>query len=142
MCTLHAVFNTEPGLNLIRPDILPIGWRQNLVILAHLLRLGDANGRPPQLLGVVILRLWLDNSHFRVLFIVTKHLAASMIVGTEFPDRHGHAIHCIEGNVETTRGTVPILARNKATVDAVKDEADKPLQRSDKPTDPTKEDST
>lgn len=92
MRTLHAVLDTGAGPNLIRSDVLPIGCRQNLVTSAHLPRLGDANGRPLQLQGVVILRLRLGNSHFRVPFVVATRLAASMIIGTDFLDRNVRAI--------------------------------------------------
>lgn len=92
MPKLHAVLDAGAGPNLIRSDVLPIGWEQNLVTSAKIPGLGDSNGRPIQLLGAIVLHLRLDNSHFQVPFIVTKHLAASMIIGTEFLDRHVRAI--------------------------------------------------
>lgn len=41
-----------------------------------------------------------------------------MIIGTEFFNRHVRAIRCMEGILETTRGPVHILGRNKPSVDA------------------------
>lgn len=60
----------------------------------------DAKARPVHLLGVFILRILLGKYHIMVSFIVTKHLAASMIVGTEFLNRHIRAIRCVEVIVE------------------------------------------
>lgn len=100
-------------LRTIRSDMLPIGWRQHFVTLALITRLVDANGRPLKLLGMVVIRLRLDNSHFHVTFIVTKHLVTTMIIGNEFPDGHDHAIRCMECIVESTRLTERILGSNK-----------------------------
>lgn len=61
MPKLHAILDTGAGPNLIRSDVLPIGWRKHLVTSAHVPRLEDANGRPLHLLGVVLLRFRLDN---------------------------------------------------------------------------------
>lgn len=83
MRTLHTVVDTGPGQP-IPIDVYPIGWQKTLVPLAHLSRLGDANDIQLQLMGVVVLPLRLENRHFRVPFIGTKHLAASMIIGTKF----------------------------------------------------------
>lgn len=51
-----------------------------MVTSAHIARLGDANGRTMKLLYVVVIRLRLGNTHFRVPYIVTKDLDASMII--------------------------------------------------------------
>lgn len=126
MHTLRAVLDTGARPNLIRSDFFSIGWRHNLVTLAHIPRLGDAKSRPMQLLSVVVLRLRLGNSHFRAPFIVTNHLAASMIIGTKFLDRHVHEIRCMEGIVEKTPGTVRILSSNKVTVVAAEADVSTP----------------
>lgn len=116
MCTYHAVLDYEACPNHVHSDVLPIGWRQNLITSAHLPQLGDANGLPPELLGVVFLRLRLGNTHFQVTFIVVKRLDFSMSIGTDFLDRHIRAIRCIVGIFETTLCTVRIIGRNKATI--------------------------
>lgn len=70
MRTIYTVFDTGAGLNLIRSDVLPIFWRQKLDTEAHILRLRAPNGRPLHLLGIVVIRLRLGNSHLQVSFIV------------------------------------------------------------------------
>lgn len=119
MCTLHAVLVTEEGPNLIRYDVLPISCRQHIAKSAHLPLLDDENGRILQLLGMVALRLSLGNSHFRVPRIVIRNLSASMIIDTAFLDGHFHPNRFMEGFFETISGTVFILSRNRATIDAV-----------------------
>lgn len=79
-----------------------MGCCHNLVTLPHLPQLDDANGQPLQLLDMVFLLIRLRNSHFRVPFIFTKHLAASMIISMELLDRHVSTIRCMEDIVETT----------------------------------------
>lgn len=110
MTTLHFVLGSGTGSILIRSDFLQIDWRESVVTPAHLPRFEDGNRRPIHLLGFVILRLLLGNSTFRVIFIVAKSMVGSMIIGTEFLNRNVRAISCIEGIVETTSGTVRILA--------------------------------
>lgn len=92
MRTQHAVIDRREGRNHVRSGVLSIGWRHNLISSALLPLLGDANGTPLQLLGVVVIQLLLGNSHFRVPFIVTKPLMASMIIDTEFLYRYVHVI--------------------------------------------------
>lgn len=75
-------------------------------------------------------------------FIVTKQFAVSMIIGTEFLDRHVGAIHCMEGIVETIRGTVRILGRYQTTVEAAEANSSTPKQPIGKPTEPDKADLT
>lgn len=134
MRIFHFVLDTGARPRFIRSDVLPIGWRQNLVTSVHLPGLGDAKSRPLQLLVSVFVRLRLGNSHFRVSFIVMKHLAASMIFGIDFLDSHVRAISCMEVIVEMTPGTVCILHRNKATVDPTEAEVSTPIKRVDKTT--------
>lgn len=76
MRTLYASIDNGTDLNLFRYDGLHICWPHKLVTSAHIPRLGDANGRPLQLLVMVVLCLLLRNSHFCVSLIVTKHLTA------------------------------------------------------------------
>lgn len=113
MGKLRAVLHTGVGPNLIRSGVLSICWRHNLIPSDHLSRLGDANGRLILLLGIVVLRLRLGNSYLHAPLMFTKHLATTMIIGTEFLNRHGRAISCMEGVVETTRETVRILGRHR-----------------------------
>lgn len=136
MRTLHAICDIGAGPNLIRSGILPLGWRCNLFISAHLHRLGDAKGRLLQLLGMVVIRLRLGDSHFRVPFILSKHLAESMIIGTEFLERHFLAIRCMAGIVETTWGTVCILGRNNSTIYAAETDVEQPKPSSEHHPDP------
>lgn len=87
MRTIHAVLDTGAGPTLGRSHVLPIIWGQNVIISAPFPHLGDDMDRPLQLLGIVILRLRIFNSHFRGSFIVPEHPVASMLIGTEFLDR-------------------------------------------------------
>lgn len=138
MRTLHVVLDTGVGQNLVRSDLLPIGWRQNLVTLAHLPMLCYGNGTPLQLLGVVLLRLRLGNYHSRAPFIVAKNLVASMIICTEFLDSDVRVIRCMEGIDETTRGTVHILGRDKAIVYSAEAKVERPQKRGESPPIPDK----
>lgn len=122
--------------------MLPIGRRQHLVASSHLHRLGHENYRPLHPLDMVVLRLRLGNSNFFVPFIVTKNLAATMIIETEFLDLHVRSIYCMEASVETTRGTVRILSRNKQTVEEGDVDVDTPKQIINTPPDPTNESSS
>lgn len=143
MSTRCAVLDTVVAPNIVRSDMLLTSWRQNIVPLAHLPRLGDANGRAIKLLGIVVLRFRLGNSHFCTSFIITKHLTTTMIlslvIGTEFLDRHVSAIRCMEGAFETIGGTVRTFCQNRPTVDAVEADVDKPRPPGVKPPNPEKE---
>lgn len=65
-----------------------------------------------------------------------------MIIGTEFLGSHVGAIHCMEGIVETIRGTVRILGRYQNTADTVEADSSTPKQPVGKPTEPDKADLT
>lgn len=64
MRTLHAVLDTVAGPNLVRNDMLPLGWLHALDTHIPLHKLDNANGRPLKLLGAIRLRLRLGNIHF------------------------------------------------------------------------------
>lgn len=49
-----------------------------------------------------------------------------MIIGTEVLDRHVRCTLSMDGIVETTRGTVRIICRNKATIVAGEDDVENP----------------
>lgn len=67
---------------------------------------------------MVLLLLTIGNSHFRLHFIVTKYLMASMIIGTELLDSQLRAVWYMEGIVETSRGIVRIYGWKKPTVES------------------------
>lgn len=87
MHNLYTVLDTAAGLNLFRSYVLPIGFHDNIVTLAHLPPLNVVKRRPLHLLGMIVLRLWLVNAHFRAPFMVTRQFAATIIIGTESLDR-------------------------------------------------------
>lgn len=84
--------------------------------------MGYVKGRQLQFLVIVVLRLQSGYSHFRVPFIVTKHVKASIIIGNEFFDHQVPEIRRMKGVFEKIRVPVRILRRNKPTIDA--EEAD------------------
>ena len=109
----YAVFDTGSGPNLIRKSALFDGWERYLVRNEIVPRLGDANGRPLRLLGVVLIRARFGNSLFHMSFVVADSLAVDVIIGTRFMNQHVDAIECRRQCVKLHRGCVlPILARN------------------------------
>lgn len=74
---------------------------------------------------MMVLRLCLDNFHFRASFIFIKHFAATMITGTEVLELHVRSIRCVEGVVNITRGIVCILGLNSPTIDTFEANVDK-----------------
>lgn len=102
MRTIHAVLDTNAGAVLIQADVIQIGCWQHLVTSEHISRLWDANGIPLHLLGIVLLRLRLCNSHFRMSFISAKQLPSSMIIVTEVSNHHVREIRCKEVLIEIT----------------------------------------
>ena len=108
-----AVFDTGSGLKLIRKSALFDGWERYLVRKETVPRLGDANGRPLRLLGVVPIRAHFGNSLFHLPFVVADALAVYVIIGTGLKNQNVDAIECRRQCVKIHRGCVlPILARN------------------------------
>lgn len=81
-------------------------------------KLGDANGKHLKLLAAIRLRLRIGKAHFRVPFFVAPTLAAPLIIGTSFLDSKVKAIRCMKCLVQTSCGSIRILVRNKATMNA------------------------
>lgn len=86
--------------------------------------------------GMVFFHLRLRNSHLGFLFIVINHLAASMIIGTNFVDRHVRVIRCVEGIVETIGISVHILGSHRATANSAEAAVDKTKPMDGTPADP------
>lgn len=118
MCIFHDILYAGTGPSLIGTEVLTICCWQSPVTWAHLPRLCDANYKPLQLLIFVVLRLLLGRSQFRVPFIVNKTPGCVNDHCPRVP-RSSHTCNCFYGRHRRKHsGTVPILGRNKATVNA------------------------
>lgn len=112
MLPFNAVFDTGSGMNIDRRDALTDGWEKLLTKDAVLPTLVDANDRPLQLLGEIVLRMCFGNTTYRVPFIVAKKLVVEVIAGTRFMNRY---VNAFEFRSQTIRlhhgGTIPMLSR-------------------------------
>ena len=94
MLPFNAVFDTGPGMIIVKLGALFNGWERLLEKDAKMPRLGDANGRPLRLLGEITLRIRFGNTTYRVPFIVADKLAVNFIIGSRFMNRYFEAIEC------------------------------------------------
>lgn len=99
MCTLHAVLDSGAGSNLVRSDMLPLGFRHALNTQKPLPKRGCANGRTLKLLGIVCLHFRLGRTYFHVNSFVTTNLAALLVIGISFMEQHVKGIRFIDGVV-------------------------------------------
>ena len=89
-------FDTGCGPNMIRRSDLPQGGEEGLLKDQKLSLLDDANGNPLKLMGKIVFRVRLGSVTYRVLFVVGKHLAVSVIIGTSFMNRTVKGIMCMD----------------------------------------------
>ena len=85
---LPSVFDTGSGPNLIRDSALFDSWERCLVKNETVPRLGDANGRPLRLRGMVPIRARFRNSFYPLPFIVADSLGVDVFSGTRFMIEH------------------------------------------------------
>ena len=71
------------------------------------------NGNALGLCGAIHLHIRLGSVTYTSRFYIAPTLACDVLVGTTFLFRFVKAIRCIDGTVELTRGTIPILGHNK-----------------------------
>ena len=110
----HVVLDTGAGMNVIRRDALPDGWEISLVTNAEPPALGDANGRPLKIGGVVRLFVRLGNTFFQTTFVVVERLAVEVILGTSFMNRNIKSIECMRRRVRLRDdGVIPILSTDR-----------------------------
>ena len=78
--------------------------------------LGDANGRPLRVGGVVRLFVRLGNTFFQTTFVVVERLAVEVILGTSFMNRNVKSIECMRKRIRLRDdGYLPILSADKLT---------------------------
>lgn len=105
----RVVVDTGSGYNVIRKDALLRNWRQRVLVNADLPDLCDANGNPLNIRHEVQLRIRLGDAVYPVRFLIVTKLACSVLLGTQFLDKHVDAIKCRQRVVYLTRSIVPIL---------------------------------
>lgn len=108
------VVDTGSGYNVIRRDVLPVGWQKFVTANKDLPRLGDASGNALQVAHEVLLRVRFGNALYRVTFLVVEHLTCPVLVGTQFTNRHVEAIWCMRGKMQFTHDTLPIIGSGSA----------------------------
>ena len=114
-------------MNVIRRDALPDGWEAHQMAHEELPALGDANGQPLRVGGVVRLFVRLGNTFFQTTFIVVERLAVEVILGTSFMNRNVKSIECIKKRIRLRDdGYVPILSADKLTTPQRDAEANAP----------------
>ena len=105
-----TVFDTGPGPNLIRADIVPEGTR---LFKRNIVRLLGANKTPLETLGVVSIYDDINGYACRQPFVVTKNLSPDAILGTTFMERHCDELKFCQREIILSDGTaVPILRRS------------------------------
>lgn len=103
------VVDTGSGFNVIRRDVLPVGWQMFITANKELPRLGDASGNALQVAHEVLLRVRFGDALYQVSFLVVEHLSCPFLVRTQFTNRHVEAIWCIKGKMQFTHDTLPII---------------------------------
>ena len=106
-------FDPGCGPNVVRRSALPHRWEESLLQDQDLPALGDANGNPLKLMGKIVSRVRLGSATYRVLFVVTEHLAVSVIIGTSFMNRNVKVIMCMDQWIYLARSKVPIIAQHQ-----------------------------
>mgnify|MGYP003561888224 FL=1 len=72
---VRAVLDTGAGPNLVREDVLPMGWQKFLVPGQALPRVNNASGRRMPVKGIVALTVQVGEMARRVRFIVASSLS-------------------------------------------------------------------
>ena len=120
-----AVLDTGAASSFIRADLLPVGARLKPIRDAPNVR--GANSQPLAIKGTVDLMVQVGNCKDHVVFYVAPSLAAPVILGCDFCDRHVEAIQPRRRVVEMDDGsTIPILrtksSRRLDEVDLIEDD--------------------
>lgn len=106
-----TVLDAGAGPSLINSDIIPSAFGSN-IRYGTVLQITDANSNPLQTAGTIELLVRLENCLSKVEFIVTKALAAPVLLGCDFCDKYMDAIMPRRKRVELLDGTaVPIVRK-------------------------------
>ena len=106
-----SVLDTGAGPNFIRKNALPAGDLTPLSY-GHLPDIADANSNPIPVKGITRLLVHLKTRAYWVEFIVRDSLAAPVILGCDFCDKHVKAILPRQRLVELeNRTTIPIVRK-------------------------------
>lgn len=109
-----TVLDTGAGPNFIHKKDVPIEGLDK-IRYGKTYGMSDANGRPLDIIGTVSLNTQLGTTSTRVEYLVCSRLAASVILGCDFNDRHVEAILPRERLVRLDDGTtVPIVRKPAA----------------------------
>ena len=109
-----SVLDTGAGPNFIRADVLPKGY-SSLLAKGPMPSVADANGRPLSMSGIITLWVRLGSYLKRVPFFVCTRLAAPVILGCDFNDKHVDAILPRQKAVRLVDGSeVPIVRKPQA----------------------------
>ena len=101
---VRAVLDTGAGPNLVREDVLPMGWQKFLVPGQALPRVNNASGRRMPVKGVVALTVQVGEMVRRVRFIVASSLSVPCILGCHFINAHVYGIFPRERRVDLREG--------------------------------------
>ena len=109
---VRAVLDTGAGPNLIREDVLPIGWEHALIPGQTLPRVSNASGRRMPVKGVVQLTTRVGDLVRRIRFLVTSDLAVPCILGCHFTNAHVKGILPRDRRVDLCEGgSISILGK-------------------------------
>ena len=109
---VRAVLDTGAGPNLIREDVLPIGWEHALIPGQTLPRVSNASGRRMPVKGVVQLTTRVGDLVRRIRFLVTSDLAVPCILGCHFINAHVKGILPRDRRVDLCEGgSISILGK-------------------------------
>ena len=122
-----AVLDTGAGPNLVRADLLPDHTLSTLYRKKRIVNLASASNHRLKTLGIAMLTVNIEGYICREPFVVVQALAADVILGATYIDRHGYDINIRQQTFRLIDGTtVPIRCRAASIPKPVR--SDEPTQ--------------
>lgn len=87
-CGVRFGLDTGAGLDLIRRNVFPMGWKTEIDLTLCAPRFNYSNGNQMNLKEMVRMTTRFGNILFRMLFIIANQLAVEVILGTSLHNHH------------------------------------------------------